>query len=198
MQKTVNSSFGSRAFHLEEEVYSRLRQYLARLEKEFASEPGAAEIINDIESRMADLFAMRLNPYKQVITVPDLKQVITILGSPEAINGGTVVSAAVGHKYCFSSSRRFYRDYDHRLLGGVCSGIAAYFSWPPLVFRILFAALFFAGGFGLALYLVLWIVLPEAKTSAQKLEMKGEAVTIANIKEIVKNEYETVKQRIKL
>ena len=103
-----------------------------------------------------------------------------------------------GNKFSFSSSRRFYRDYDHRLLGGVCSGIAAYFSWHPLVFRILFAALFFAGGFGLALYLVLWIVLPEAKTSAQKLEMRGEPVTIANIKEIVKDEVETVKQRMKL
>jgi len=194
MQITVNSSLGGRAFHLEEEVYSRLRQYLAQLEKEFASETGAAEIINDIESRMADLFAVRLNPYKQVITVQDFEQVIAILGSPEAINGST----AAGNKFSFSSSRRFYRDYDHRLLGGVCSGIAAYFSWHPLVFRILFAALFFAGGFGLALYLVLWIVLPEAKTSAQKLEMRGEPVTIANIKEIVKDEVETVKQRMKL
>ncbi|HPN33937.1 MAG TPA: PspC domain-containing protein [bacterium] len=194
MQIAVNSSLGGRAFHLEEEVYSRLRQYLARLEKEFAAETGAAEIIYDIESRMADLFTMRLNTYKQVITVQDFEQVIAILGSPEAINGGTAVS----NKFCFSSSHRFYRDYDHRLLGGVCSGIAAYFSWSPLVFRILFAALVFAGGFGLALYLVLWIVLPEAKTTAQKLEMRGEPVTIANIKEIVKNEYETVKQRMKL
>ncbi len=198
MQITIHSSLGGCAFHLEEEVYSLLHQYLARLEKEFAEETGAAEIINDIESRMADLFTMRLGPYKQVITVQDLKQVIAILGSPEVINGGAAVNRAVGNTVCFSSSRRFYRDYDHRLLGGVCSGIAAYFSWPPLVFRILFAALFFAGGFGLALYLVLWIVLPEAKTSAQKLEMRGEPVTIANIKEIVKNEYQTVKQRMKL
>ncbi|OPZ73143.1 MAG: DNA-binding transcriptional activator PspC [bacterium ADurb.Bin478] len=202
MQITVNSSLGDRSFHLEEDVYTRLQQYLARLDKEFADETGAAEIINDIECRMADLFAMRLNPYKQVITVQDLEQVIAILGSPEAINSGTAVGTAVGrtsgNKFSFSSSRRFYRDYDHRLFGGVCSGIAAYFSWPPLVFRILFVALLFAGGFGLALYLVLWIVLPEAKTSAQKLEMRGEPVTIANIKGIVKNEYQTVRQRMKL
>jgi len=194
MKVTVTISIGGDAFHVDEDAYQHLRQYLARLEKEFSGETGSVEIIADIESRMADLFKLRLDRYKQVITMKDLEEVIAILGSPEVISG----NGSSGAPPLFTSSRRFYRDHDRRFIAGVCSGIAAYFSWDPLIFRILFVALVLAGGFGLALYLVLWIVLPEAKTTAQKLEMRGEPVTIANIKEIVKNEFEVVKKKIHL
>jgi phage shock protein PspC (stress-responsive transcriptional regulator) len=194
MQVAINISLGGYAFHVDEDAYQRLRQYLTRLEKEFSGETGSAEIIADIESRVADLFRMRLNNYKQVITMQDLEEVMAILGSPEAISGGGPAGGEMG----FSSSRRFYRDPDKRIIGGVCSGIAAYFSWDPLIFRIIFAVLVLAGGFGMGLYLVLWVLLPEAKTTAQKLEMRGDPITIENIKETVKNEFETVKKKMNL
>jgi phage shock protein PspC (stress-responsive transcriptional regulator) len=194
MKLTVSINLAGSAFHVDEDAYQQLRHYLVRLEREFSGETGSAEIIADIESRMADLFSIRLNKYKQVVTLKDLDEVMAVLGSPEAISG----SAPAGGEFRRSSSRRFYRDPDGRILGGVCAGLAAYFAWDPLLFRILFVVLTFAGGFGLGLYLVLWIVLPEAITTAQKLEMRGDPVTIANISESVKSRFETVKKKMNL
>ncbi|HRR92978.1 MAG TPA: PspC domain-containing protein, partial [Bacteroidales bacterium] len=97
-----------------------------------------------------------------------------------------------------SSYHRMYRDPDNRMIGGVCAGIAAYWHIEPLVIRIIFLALVFAGGLGLLIYLILWIVLPEARTTAQKIEMRGEPVDIHNIKESVKREFEQVRKKMNL
>jgi TRAP-type uncharacterized transport system fused permease subunit len=76
--------------------------------------------------------------------------------------------------------------------------MGAYWNIDPLIVRIIFAALVLAGGIGALVYLILYIVLPEAKTTAQKIEMKGDPVNIHNIKEAVKNEFNTVRKNMKL
>jgi len=91
-----------------------------------------------------------------------------------------------------------YRDPDNRILGGVCAGIGAYWRIEPWIIRIIFLALMFAGGFGLLIYIILWIVLPEARTIAQKIEMRGEPVNIQSIKEAVKREFEQVRRRMNI
>jgi phage shock protein PspC (stress-responsive transcriptional regulator) len=194
MKITVNINLGGYAFHLDEDAYQLLRRYLIRLGKEFSDEEGTAEIIADIENRMAEHFRMRLTKFKQVITLSDLEEVMAILGSPEAISGNGVTGSGSRR----SSTGRFYRDPDVRLLGGVCSGIAAYFGWDPLIIRILFVVMVFAGGFGLALYLVLWMVLPEANATSQKVEMRGDPVTIENIKKMARQQLDSVKKKINL
>jgi phage shock protein PspC (stress-responsive transcriptional regulator) len=193
MKVTVNINLGGYAFNVDEDAYERLRQYMKTLEKEFSSESSAAEIMTDIEGRIAELFKMRLNSYKQVITMKDVEEVMAILGTPEAISG-----SGTSEERPPRSQRRIYRDPDRRIIGGVCAGLGAYFNWDPIIWRVLFGALVLAGGFGFALYLILWIVLPEAKTTAQKLEMRGDPVTIENIKESVKEEFETVKKKMNL
>ncbi len=193
MKVTVNINLGGYAFNVDDDAYERLRQYMKNLEKEFSGESSSAEIMSDIEGRIAELFRMRLNNYKQVITMKDVEEVMSILGSPEAISGGDPSAEEPPR-----AQRRIYRDPEGRIIGGVCSGLAAYFTWDPLIMRILFVALVIAGGFGIGLYLVLWIVLPEAKTTAQKLEMRGDPVTIENIKDSVKREFETVKKKMNL
>jgi phage shock protein PspC (stress-responsive transcriptional regulator) len=193
MKVTVNINLGGYAFNIDEDAYERLRQYMKNLEKEFSGESSAAEIMTDIEGRIAELFRMRLNSYKQVITMKDVEEVMAVLGSPEAISGNGTSDEPPPR-----SQRRIYRDPDRRVFGGVCAGISAYLDWDPLIMRIIFALLIFAGGFGLALYLILWIVLPEAKTTAQKLEMRGDPVNIENIKDTVKKEFETVKKKMNL
>ena len=193
MKVTVNINLGGYAFNIDEDAYERLRQYMKNLEKEFSGESSAAEIMTDIEGRIAELFRMRLNSYKQVITMKDVEEVMAILGSPEAISGNGTSDEPPPR-----SQRRIYRDSDRRVFGGVCAGISAYLDWDPIIMRIIFALLIFAGGFGLALYLILWIVLPEAKTTAQKLEMRGDAVNIENIRESVKKEFDTVKKKMNL
>jgi len=194
MKITVNCNLAGYAFHMDEDAYQQLRQYLVRLEKEFSGEQGAEEIIADIEARMAELFRMRLDKYKQVITLQDIEAVMAVLGSPEAISGNGAAESAFPRAF----HRRFYRDPDGRVFGGVCAGLAAYFSWNPLLFRILFALLVLAGSFGIWLYLILWLVLPEAATTAQKLEMRGDPVTIANIQETVKSRFASMKKKINL
>ena len=193
MKVTVNINLGGYAFNVDEDAYERLRQYMKTLEKEFSGESSAAEIMTDIEGRIAELFKMRLNSYKQVITMKDVEEVMAILGTPEAISGSGTTEERPPR-----SQRRIYRDPDRRIIGGVCAGLGAYFNWDPIIWRVLFGALVIAGGFGIALYLILWIVLPEAKTTAQKLEMRGDPVTIENIKDSVKEEFETVKKKMNL
>lgn len=193
MKMTVNINLGGYAFNLDDDAYERLRQYMKRLEKEFSGEPGASEIMSDIEGRISELFRTKLNAYKQVITLKDIEEVMAILGSPEDISGGEPAGEVPPR-----SQRRIYRDPDRRVFGGVCAGISAYLDWNPLIMRIIFAVLIFAGGFGLGLYLILWIVLPEARTTAQKLEMRGDLVTIENIRETVRQEFNTVKEKMNL
>jgi phage shock protein PspC (stress-responsive transcriptional regulator) len=193
MKVTVNINLGGYAFNMDEDAYERLRQYMKSLEKEFSGESSAAEIMSDIEGRIAELFRLRLNSYKQVITIKDVEEVMAILGSPEVISGGQPTDERPPR-----SQRRVYRDPDRRIIGGVCAGISAYLDWDPLIMRIIFAILILPGGFGLALYLILWIVLPEAKTTAQKLEMRGDPVTVENIKDSVKQEFDTVKKKMNL
>ncbi len=193
MKITININLGGYPFNVDEDAYERLRQYMKSLEKEFSGESSASEIMADIEGRIAELFKMRLNAYKQVITMKDVEEVMAILGSPEVISGNSTTDERPPR-----SQRRIYRDPDRRVFGGVCAGISAYLDWDPLILRIIFAILIVAGGFGLALYLILWIVLPEAKTTAQKLEMRGDPVTVENIKDSVKQEFETVKKKMNL
>jgi len=194
MKLTVNINLGGYSFNVDEDAYERLRQYLRTIEQEFSGETSSAEIIADIEGRVAELFRMRLNNYKQVINMKDVEEVMAILGSPEVISG----SEPEGGEPHMASSRRIYRDPDMRIFGGVCSGLAAYLNMNVLLMRIIFAILILPGGFGLLLYLVLWVVLPEARTTAQKLEMRGDPVNIENIKESVKREFDTVKKKMNL
>ncbi len=193
MKVTVNINLGGYAFNVDEDAYDRLRQYMKSLEKEFSGESSAAEIMADIEGRIAELFKMRLNGYKQVITMKDVEEIMAILGAPEVISGSVTSGEPP-----LRSPRRIYRDPEGRIIGGVCAGLGAYFNWDPLIWRVIFCALVLAGGFGLALYLILWIVIPEARTTAQKLEMRGDPVTIENIKDSVKQEFDTVKKKMNL
>jgi phage shock protein PspC (stress-responsive transcriptional regulator) len=123
-------------------------------------------------------------------------EIISILGAPEDYVDQDSYSAR--DKFKSSSSRRMYRDPDNRMIGGVCSGMAAYWHIDPVILRILFILSIFLGGLGLLIYLILYVVLPEAKTTAQKIEMKGDPVNINNIKESVKEEFEKVRKNMKI
>jgi phage shock protein PspC (stress-responsive transcriptional regulator) len=192
MKLTININLGGYAFHIDDDAYELLQNYLKSLEREFSGEESSAEIISDIEGRLAELFRARLNSYKQVITLTDVQDVIAVLGSPEAISGSDA-EEKIPH-----ASRRIYRDPDNRMLGGVCAGLASWFNTNMWLIRAIFVLLLFGGGFGLLLYIILWILLPEAKTTAQKIEMRGEPVNIENIKESVKREFNTVKKKMNL
>lgn len=196
MKITVSINLGGYSFNIDEDAYSELKRYLKNLELHFAGEESSSEILSDIEARMAELFRTKITTYKQVITLNDVNQVISVLGTPEDIseNGGPTVR----EKFSSPGYRRMYRDPDHRIIGGVCAGMGAYWNIEPWVLRVIFVVFAMMGGLGVLIYLILYIVLPEAKTTAQKIEMKGESVNIHNITESVKKEFENVRKNMNL
>jgi phage shock protein PspC (stress-responsive transcriptional regulator) len=196
MKLTLSVNLGGYSFNIDDDAYEELRRYLKNLELHFAAEENSSEILSDIETRMAELFRAKLTAFKQVITISDVKETITVLGNPEDIDDSTATSAR--EKFTSPGYHRMYRDPDKRMLGGVCTGMGAYWNIDPLIMRIIFLALTIAGGLGVLTYLILWVVLPEAKTTAQKIEMKGEPVNIQNIKDSVKKEVETVRKKMNL
>jgi phage shock protein PspC (stress-responsive transcriptional regulator) len=196
MKITVSINLGGYSFNIDEDAYAELKSYLRNLELHFAGEESSSEILSDIETRMAELFRTKLSSYKQVINIEDVRQVISVLGTPEDISDNEGPSTR--DKFSSPGYHRMYRDPDHRIIGGVCSGMGAYWDIDPIIVRIIFVALILAGGIGALVYLILYIVLPEAKTTAQKIEMKGNPVNIHNIKDSVKREFDTVRKNMKL
>jgi phage shock protein PspC (stress-responsive transcriptional regulator) len=196
MKITVSINLGGYSFNIDEDAYDELRRYLRNLEMHFAGEESLSEIMTDIETRMSELFRTKLSAYKQVISVADVREVISVMGTPEDIGEGAGRSA--GEKFATPGYHRMYRDPDRRILGGVCAGMGAYWNLEPWVVRLIFLVLAFAGGLGVLTYLILWVVIPEAKSTAQKIEMKGEPVNIHNIKESVRSEFERVRKNMNL
>ena len=196
MKITVSINLGGYSFNIDEDAYAELKRYLKNLELHFAGEESSSEILSDIETRMAELFRTKITNYKQVIDIEDVHQAISVLGTPEDISDNDGPSAR--DKFSSPGYHRMYRDTDHRVIGGVCSGMGAYWGIDPVIVRIIFIALALGGGLGVLVYLILYIVIPEAKTTAQKIEMKGNPVNIHNIKESVKKEFDTVRKNMKL
>jgi phage shock protein PspC (stress-responsive transcriptional regulator) len=195
MKITVSINLGGYSFNIDEDAYAELKMYLRNLELHFAGDESSSEILSDIETRMAELFRTKLTNYKQVIDIRDVQQVITVLGTPEDISDNE--GPTVRDKFSSPGYHRMYRDTDHRVIGGVCAGIGAYWNIELWVVRLIFLVLAMMG-FGILIYLILYIVLPEARTTAEKIAMKGNPVNIHNIKDSVKQEFDTVRKNMKI
>jgi phage shock protein PspC (stress-responsive transcriptional regulator) len=195
MKITVSINLGGYSFNIDEDAYAELKMYLKNLELHFAGEESSSEILSDIETRMAEIFRTKLTNFKQVINIDDVRQVISVLGTPEDISDNEGPTAR--EKFSSPGYHRMYRDTDHRVIGGVCAGMAAYWDIELWLVRLIFFALAMMG-VGILIYLILYIVIPEAKTTAEKIEMKGNPVNIHNIKDSVKKEFDTVRKNMKL
>ena len=192
MKKTIKIKIGGVVFHIDEDAYEILRLYLDSLTDHFKGMDGGKEVMEDIEARIGEIFEQKIAGHKEVIEVEDVNDMINILGqAKDIIDEDEEVSHASQTSYS-GKGKRLYRDPDNAVLGGVCGGLGGYFNVDPIWFRILFLVLLLAYGTGL-IYIVLWIILPKAETPRQKLEMKGENVTVQNIEKSIKEEYENVK-----
>jgi phage shock protein PspC (stress-responsive transcriptional regulator) len=192
MNKTVNINLSGIIFHIEEDAYSKLHGYLSTIKGYFSESEGRDEIMSDIENRIAEMLSEKVSDKKQVVLMADVERVIEVMGKPEDFAGDSAhAQGTSGEQTNYRPNgkrRRVFRDPDHKILGGVCSGIANYFNVDPLWLRLALVITFFAFGSGFLLYLVLWIVIPEARTSAEKLEMRGEDVNFSNIGKKVEEE----------
>ncbi|MCB2197659.1 MAG: PspC domain-containing protein [Bacteroidetes bacterium] len=203
MKTTITINLGGIVFHIDNDAYEMLHAYLLAVEKQFVNENERKEIMTDVETRLSELFKETLAGKRDVIMTEDVSKVIEIMGEPEDFveeteQESTNFKANSKRKRTeYKTTRRLYRDPDSRVLGGVCGGLGAYFNTDPILFRIIFILIFFGMGSGLIIYIILWIAIPEASTTAQKLEMRGEAITIENIKKAVREEFENVRKNMK-
>ena len=270
MKKNISINISGIIFHIEEDGYDKLKEYLDTIHRYFSSYDDSSEIIADIENRIAEIFLGKLKDGKQVITFEDVEALMATMGGikdfkevevdeepePEA----EAASTGAQGSYSDTGSRKLYRDEKRKILGGVLSGIAYYFTVDPLWIRLIYIVMFFGvsflpaipalltiayivlwiivpgtwdleeqkkvkkmfrdpddkvlggvasgiaayfgvdrviirllfvilvifGGTGLILYIILWIILPEARTITDKMEMQGEPVTLRNIETNIK------------
>ncbi len=200
MKSTIKVSISGIAFNLEDDAYQLLKNYLDELTIHFSKNEGEKEIIEDIEARLAELLLAKINTPEQAVTANNVTEVIDILGKPEELNddsSANVNSNNIPYSPPVSAKKRLYRDPDNQVVAGVCGGLGVYFNTDPVIFRILFVVLTISSpflwflNFGAAAviaYVVLWICLPQALTMAQKLEMRGESPSVANIERKMREE----------
>jgi phage shock protein PspC (stress-responsive transcriptional regulator) len=274
MKKNISINISGIIFHIEEDGYDQLKEYLESIHRYFSTYDDSTEIIADIENRIAEIFLSKLKEDRQVITLEDVEELKATMGGikdfkavemeeePESeeeelfvgeedestysrtaeaqrklyrdekrkILGG--VLAGIAHYFTIDplwirlifillflgisilpqmgavlfiayilmwiivpgtyeleeqkAVKKMFRNPDDKVFGGVCSGISAYFGMDPVVIRLIFVLLIFFGGTGVILYLILWIILPEARTLTDKMEMQGEPVTLKNIETNIK------------
>ena len=202
MNKTLTINLAGLVFNIEENAYQLLKDYLAAIKNQFKNEEGCEEIVADIEARLAELLKAKTHAGKQVLVDADIHEAINVMGKPsdfeennsEEKQGGS--TSRDQKTYYSNKTRRVFRDGDNKVLGGVCSGIASYFDTDPLWIRLALVVLFFGFGSGLLLYIILWVIIPEAKTTAEKLEMRGDPIDINTISQTIKEEAEQLKNRV--
>jgi phage shock protein PspC (stress-responsive transcriptional regulator) len=202
MNKTVTINISGIIFHIEEDAFDKLNIYLNKIKSYFNDTEGGSEIMADIEARIAELLQTKISTSKQVVLPTDVDEVIAVMGKPEEFSGESEKGAQqqTANDYQFEREkikRRLYRNPDDKAIGGVCSGLAAYFDVDTVWVRLGMFLLFFFGGLSLWVYIVLWIVMPEARTTAEKFAMRGETANINNIYKSFKEEAEDVKSRFK-
>lgn len=206
MKKTLTVNLGGTVFHIDEDAYLLLDKYLTNLRIHFGKEEGADEIMGDFELRISEILNERIRLGNEVITIEHVENVIKRMGKIEEIfeeeASAKDENTATDHQEQATSTskekvdKRFFRHPDDRILGGVCGGLAAYFGWDPTPVRILLFLLTLFYGVAIPIYFILWLIIPMARTATEKLQMRGESVTIENIGKTVTDGFEKVSSNV--
>ena len=203
MKKTFTINLSGTVYHIDEDAYNLLDNYLENLKHYFRKEEGGDEIIDDIERRIAELCAEKQSSGKQIITIVDVEEIIAQIGKPEQM--GCEDNDAHSHNDNHASNqtespktpRRLFRNPDDVVIDGVISGLAIYLGVDVTVARLLTLILLVLGcGTLIPIYIICMIVIPKANTAAEKLSMRGESVTIENIGKTVTNTFDKVANEV--
>lgn len=205
MKKTLTVNLGGTVFHIDEDAYQLLDKYLSNLRIHFRKEEGSEEIMNDFEMRISELLGERVRLGYEVITIIEVEDVIKRMGKPEELfdeeskEYEKEESKSHAHQETHQTyyKKRLMRDPDNRVLGGVAAGIAAYAGWDITAVRLaMILFLFIPYAPIVLLYIILWLVMPQARTAADKLIMRGQSVTLENIGKTVTDGFEKVSSNI--
>lgn len=170
MDKTIKINLSGILFQIDEVAYHILRDYLKAIDSRFKNAPGGNETIEDIESRIAEIFQSQ-QITAGVVSKENVEAMIGIIGKPEDFD-----HAETQHEPRMSTHqrRRLYRNPDDSIISGVCGGIGAYLNVDPVWIRLIFILFFFGYGVGFFIYMALWIVLPKADSEERKRELFGD------------------------
>jgi phage shock protein PspC (stress-responsive transcriptional regulator) len=205
MNKVLNINLGGMPLTIDDDAYRHLENYLQSLHNHFRNSEGYEEIMSDIEARLGELLREGMGK-RSIAGMQDVKNAVSIMGTPEDFGAESISETAEKAKTSSSSAvssntdstsrsnreggiktgKRLFRDGENKMVGGVCSGLAAYFGInDPTWVRILLAVLGFTMGSGVLIYFVMWALIPEAKTTADRLAMQGESVDVNSIAKAV-------------
>ncbi len=194
MKKTINVAIGGCSFTIDEDAYNTLNNYLERFKASLDNTSGSDEVMDELEVRIADLLKSKLGG-RQVVDLTMTQTVIGELGYPEGYKNVDEQSGrqdARNEEYHYSGTdgekpaRKLFRDPDGKKIAGVCSGIALFLNVDVVLIRVIFLVAFICGSAGFWIYLVIWIAAPEARTAAEKCELRGIPATAENIKRFTK------------
>ncbi len=199
MNKTVNINLAGIFFHIDEDAYAKLQHYIDAIRRSLTNTQGQDEIIADIEARIGELFAEKIKNERQVISNKEVDEIITIMGQPEDYMVDEEIFEDQPHPaHWRTSGKQLFRDTEHSYIGGVSSGLGHYLGIEAIWVRLLWIILSIASsGAFILIYIALWIFVPEAKTTADKLSMRGEAVNITNIERKIREGFEDVAGKVK-
>ena len=219
MNKVFNINLGGQPLTIDEDAYRLLENYLQSLHNHFRASEGYEEIMSDIEARLGELIREGMGK-RAIVMIQDVKNTVSIMGKPEefgaepmdetekatetaknaqntegASNAGNAQKS--GKKSPFQTGKRLFRDEDNKVIGGVCSGLAAYFGVEEVVWMRL--AVFILGmftGLGFFLYFVLWVIIPKAKTTADRLAMRGEPIDVNSIAKSIETGFDDLSKKV--
>lgn len=204
MNKILNINLGGYALTIDDDAYQYLDGYLDSIRRRFRESEGRDEIIEDIETRLGELISESMGS-RTIVMLPDVEEAVAVMGKPEDFGGedvagspGSSGGAKRSGKAAISTAKRLFRDEEDAVVAGVCSGLSAYFGiQDPVWMRLIFVFLAFASfGFWMPAYVLMWILLPPAKSAADRLAMRGEAVNMDNIAREVEHGFERLSKKV--
>jgi phage shock protein PspC (stress-responsive transcriptional regulator) len=215
MNKVFNINLGGQPLTIDEDAYRLLENYLQSLHNHFRQSEGYEEIMSDIEARLGELVREGMNK-RAIVMIQDVKNTISIMGKPEEFGAEPMdetqkaaytegspsgektadKSGKSSKKSPIQTGKRLFRDEDNKVIGGVCSGLAAYFGIEEVVWVRLAVFLFGFSGLSFFLYLFMWIIVPAAKTTADRLAMRGEPIDVNSIAKSIETGFEDLSKKV--
>lgn len=199
MNKTVNINLAGIPFYIDEDAYGKLSRYLEGIRNSLKGSEGSEEIMQDIEARIAELFTEKMENTPKVVTMKTLDEVIAVMGQPEDYEvDDDVFDDVPPTSKAYGRHKKLFRDIDDKYISGVSSGLGHYVGVDAIWIRLLWVLLVLAGlGSPILVYILLWILVPAAVTTSDKLRMTGEPINISNIERKFKEGFDTVADKVK-
>ena len=185
MKKTINVAIGGCSFTIDEDAYKALDEYLERFKGALDSNSSNKDVMDELEVRIADLLKEKLGG-REVVDFRMAQEVIGQLGYPHGYRPGEQTNGQNEYHYSGTDgekpARKLFRDPDGKKIAGVCSGLALFLGIDVTLIRVIFLVAFICGSAGLWIYLVIWVAAPEARTAAEKCELRGIPANAENIR----------------